>query len=39
MNKVTFEKGIVHIKEPKTRSLNYLEERLIEPLINRLRNQ
>lgn len=39
VNKSTFEEGIVHLKYPKTKSLNRLEERLIEHLIDRLRNQ
>jgi len=38
-NKSTFEKGIVHLKYPSTKSLNRLEEKLIEHLINRLKNQ
>jgi len=39
VNKSTFKDGIIHLKYSKTKSLNRLEERLIEPLINRLRNQ
>ena len=39
VHKSTFKEGIVHLKYPKTKSLNRLEERLIEHLIDRLRNQ
>jgi len=39
VNKSTFKNGIVHLKYPGTKSLNRLEERLIEHLIDRLRNQ
>ena len=39
VNKSTFKEGIVHLKYTKTKSLNSLEERLIEHLINKLKNQ
>ena len=39
VNKSTFKEGIVHLKYSDTKSLNSLEERLIEHLIDRLRNQ
>jgi len=39
VNKSTFKEGVVHLKYPKTKSLNRLEKRLIEHLINKLRNQ
>ena len=39
VNKSTFKEGIVHLKHPSTKSLNRLEEKLIEHLINRLKNQ
>ena len=39
VNKSNFKEGIVHLKYTKTKSLNRLEEKLIEHLINRLRKQ
>lgn len=39
LNKTSFEEGYVKIKEPKLRRVKNLEERFIEPLINKLKNQ